>query len=219
MASAGCRSCGGSPSDDLSPPLLTMGVSLIQEWSPESATPACTSTPAPDLRARSGRASRTPGHHCAGAPTTSTSPYRAGSAMGSRQVSGASIFASTPACSARRYWRLPPSSSSIGLPLVGQTLGSKGKPYHYYRCRHVYARVSGRQCAGRYVPAVRTSRIFDQIPASRISCASVAEHLAGANSDRRGTGAGSASDQRERDQRRGYRRGSAPDRGPRLFDQ
>ncbi|RJQ07831.1 MAG: recombinase family protein [Dehalococcoidia bacterium] len=37
--------------------------------------------------------------------------------------------------------------------MVGQTLSSKGKPYHYYRCRHVYARVSGRQCAGRYVPA------------------------------------------------------------------
>lgn len=37
--------------------------------------------------------------------------------------------------------------------MVGQTLRSKGKPYHYYRCRHVYARVSGRQCAGKYVPA------------------------------------------------------------------
>ena len=37
--------------------------------------------------------------------------------------------------------------------MVGQTLQGKGKSYPYYRCRHVYARVSGRQCAGRYIPA------------------------------------------------------------------
>jgi len=37
--------------------------------------------------------------------------------------------------------------------MVGQTLSNKGRSYEYYRCRHVYARVSGRQCAGRYVPA------------------------------------------------------------------
>jgi len=37
--------------------------------------------------------------------------------------------------------------------MVGQTLSNKGRNYEYYRCRHVYARVSGRQCEGRYVPA------------------------------------------------------------------
>jgi len=37
--------------------------------------------------------------------------------------------------------------------MVEQTLSNKGRSYEYYRCRHVYARVSGRQCEGRYVPA------------------------------------------------------------------
>lgn len=37
--------------------------------------------------------------------------------------------------------------------MVGQTLSSKGRHYPYYRCRHAYSSTSGRQCAGRYVPA------------------------------------------------------------------
>jgi site-specific DNA recombinase len=37
--------------------------------------------------------------------------------------------------------------------MVGQTLSSKGRSYRYYRCRHVYDKNSGRQCASRYIRA------------------------------------------------------------------
>ena len=35
--------------------------------------------------------------------------------------------------------------------MVGQTLTAKGRPYRYYRCRHVYDKNTKRSCAARYV--------------------------------------------------------------------
>ena len=40
-----------------------------------------------------------------------------------------------------------------GSAMVGQTLTVKGKPYRYYRCRHVYDKNTGRECSARYVRA------------------------------------------------------------------
>jgi site-specific DNA recombinase len=39
--------------------------------------------------------------------------------------------------------------------MVGQTLTVKGKPYRYYRCRHVYDKNTGRSCSARYVQGER----------------------------------------------------------------
>ena len=35
--------------------------------------------------------------------------------------------------------------------MVGQTLTTKGRPYRYYRCRHVYDKNTKRSCTARYV--------------------------------------------------------------------
>ena len=35
--------------------------------------------------------------------------------------------------------------------MVGQTLTAKGRPYRYYRCRHVYDKNTKRSCTARYV--------------------------------------------------------------------
>ena len=40
---------------------------------------------------------------------------------------------------------------ACGAAMVGQTLTSKGKPYKYYRCRHVYDNNTGHACSARYV--------------------------------------------------------------------
>ena len=40
-----------------------------------------------------------------------------------------------------------------GAAMVGQTLTTKGKPYKYYRCRHLYDRNTSWRCSARYVPA------------------------------------------------------------------
>jgi hypothetical protein len=39
--------------------------------------------------------------------------------------------------------------------MVGQTLTSKGTPYQYYRCRHVYDKNTSRTCSARYVRGER----------------------------------------------------------------
>ena len=39
--------------------------------------------------------------------------------------------------------------------MVGQTLTVKGKPYRYYRCRHVYDKNTGRSCSAKYVRGER----------------------------------------------------------------
>ena len=38
-----------------------------------------------------------------------------------------------------------------GSTMVGQTLTVKGRPFKYYRCRHVYDKNTSRDCAARYV--------------------------------------------------------------------
>ena len=38
-----------------------------------------------------------------------------------------------------------------GSAMVGQTLAAKGKPYRYYRFRHVYDKNTGRSCTARYI--------------------------------------------------------------------
>ncbi len=39
--------------------------------------------------------------------------------------------------------------------MVGQTLTVKGKPYRYYRCRHVYDKNTKKTCSARYVQGER----------------------------------------------------------------
>lgn len=40
-----------------------------------------------------------------------------------------------------------------GSAMVGQTLTTRGKPYSYYRCRHVYDNNSTRHCTAKYIRA------------------------------------------------------------------
>ena len=47
-----------------------------------------------------------------------------------------------------------------GSAMVGQTLASKGKPYRYYRCRHVYDKNTGHECSARYI---RCERLEDAV--------------------------------------------------------
>ena len=42
-----------------------------------------------------------------------------------------------------------------GSAMVGQTLTVKGKPYRYYRCRHVYDKNSSKTCTAKYVDGIR----------------------------------------------------------------
>jgi len=42
-----------------------------------------------------------------------------------------------------------------GSAMVGQTLTPKGKPYKYYRCRHVYDKNSSKRCTAKYVDGIR----------------------------------------------------------------
>jgi hypothetical protein len=42
-----------------------------------------------------------------------------------------------------------------GSAMVGQTLTPKGKPYKYYRCRHVYDKNSSKTCTAKYVDGIR----------------------------------------------------------------
>jgi len=47
-----------------------------------------------------------------------------------------------------------------GSAMVGQTLAAKGKPYRYYRCRHVYDKNTGHSCPARYI---RCDRLEDAV--------------------------------------------------------
>ena len=40
-----------------------------------------------------------------------------------------------------------------GTAMVGQTISVPGRPYRYYRCRHIYDKNTSRSCSARFVPA------------------------------------------------------------------
>ena len=51
-----------------------------------------------------------------------------------------------------------------GSSMVGQTLTVKGRPFRYYRCRHVYDKNTSRSCTARYVRGDKLeSTVWDEI--------------------------------------------------------
>ena len=51
-----------------------------------------------------------------------------------------------------------------GSTMVGQTLTVKGRPFRYYRCRHVYDKNTSRDCTARYVRGDKLeSAVWDEV--------------------------------------------------------
>ena len=51
-----------------------------------------------------------------------------------------------------------------GSAMIGQTLTVKGRPFRYYRCRHVYDKNTSRDCTARYVRSNKLeSAIWDEV--------------------------------------------------------